>query len=229
MIVMSVIAFAEIIVLAAIILMLVTKFHPPKESTKLIYVDSSVLIDGRILNIALAGFLDGKLVFLRSVLRELQVLADSKDREKRNRARAALNRLTELEEMPEVSTEVIDDGEDKNNVDEQLITFAKANNGSIMTLDYNLIMFAKAAKVSTLNINDLAMALRKEFLPGEKAKILITEKGSSDGQGVGHLTDGTMVVVEKAAKKIGKEVEIEFVRFRETSSGKMIFARMTHK
>ena len=229
MIVMSVIAFAEIIVLAAIIFMLVAKFHPPKENTKLIYVDSSVLIDGRILNIALAGFLDGKLVFLRSVLRELQVLADSKDREKRNRARAALNLLTKLEEMPEINTEIVDDGEGKINVDEQLITFAKANNGSIMTVDYNLIMFAKAAKISTLNINDLALALRTEYLPGEKTRLIITEKGSGDGQGVGHLPDGTMVVVEKASNKLGKEVGVEFTRLHESSSGKIIFAKLTRK
>jgi len=131
-----------------------------------------------------------------------------------------------LERVIEVNTEIVDDGEGNKKVDDQLLKFAKANQGIIMTLDYNLIKVAEAEKIETLNINDLALAVKTEYLPGAKAKIKITESGSNRGQGVGHLSDGTMVIVEHASRKIGKEITVEFERVRETSSGKMIFAKI---
>ena len=94
-------------------------------------------------------------------------------------------------------------------------------------MDYNLIKVAEAEKIETLNINDLSIATRSEFLPGEKAKLKILEKGSNRGQGVGHLADGTMVVVDGASNKIGREITVEFVKFYETSAGKMIFAKIS--
>lgn len=192
-------------------------------------MDTSALIDGRILNIARSGFIDGDLIILKSVLRELQLLADGKDSEKRNRARAGLEVAAELERVIEVNTEVFDDGDGRKKVDEELLKYAKQNKGTVLTLDYNLIKVADAEKINTLNINDLALAVRSEFLPGEKIKLLIMEKGSGRGQGVGHLPDGTMVVVDSAANKIGKEITVEFVRFHETSAGKMIFAKPTRR
>ena len=114
-------------------------------------------------------------------------------------------------------------------VDEQLLKFAKENKGAILTIDYNLIKVAEAEKIEALNVNELALAVRTEFLPGEKMEVKITEKGSNRGQGVGHLTDGTMVVVDKAASKIGKTLTVEFVRFHETPAGKIIFARIVTK
>ena len=114
-------------------------------------------------------------------------------------------------------------------VDEQLLSYAKKNKGAILTIDYNLIKVAEAEKIMTLNVNDLALSLRTEFLPGEKIKLKITDKGSGRGQGIGHLSDGTMVVVDGAANKIGREITVEFMRFHETSSGKMIFARITRQ
>ena len=191
-----------------------------------IYVDTSVLIDGRILNVARTGFINGDLLILKSVLRELQLLADGKDNEKRNRARMGLNNVPELERVIEVNVEIVDDGTEKVKVDEQLLKYAKENKGAILTIDYNLIKVAEAEKIATLNLNDLALAVRSEFLPGEKIKLKITEKGANRGQGIGHLPDGTMVVVDKAANKIGRELVVEFIRFHETSSGKMIFARI---
>lgn len=191
-----------------------------------IYVDTSALIDGRILNIAKTGFIDGDLIILKSVLRELQTLADGKDSEKRNRARAGLEIVSELERVINVNTEIVDDGDEFKKVDDELLKFAKKNKGAILTLDYNLIKVAAAEKINTLNINDLALAARTEFLPGEKIKLKITEKGANYGQGVGHLLDGTMVVVDKAANKLKKEVFVEFVKFHETSSGKIIFAKL---
>ena len=114
-------------------------------------------------------------------------------------------------------------------VDEELLRLAKEARGAILTIDFNLIKVAKAEKIQTLNINDLALATRGEFMPGEKATIKILEKGSGRGQGVGHLKDGTMVVVDKAANKIGREITVEFVKFYETPAGKMIFAKMIKK
>ena len=196
-------------------------------SVRKIYVDTSALIDGRILNVARTGFIDGNLIILKSVLRELQLLADGKDNEKRNRARTGLNNVSELERVVEVNTEIIDDGEGKKLVDEQLLKYAKENKGVILTIDYNLIKVAEAEKIETLNINDLALAVRTEFLPGTNIKLKITEKGANRGQGVGHLPDGTMVVVEKGANKVGQELTVKLVRSHETSSGKMIFAEIT--
>ena len=160
------------------------------------------------------------------MLRELQLLADGKDNEKRSRARTGLNNVAELERVIEVNTEIVDDGEGNKKVDEELLKYAKENKGAILTLDYNLIKVAEAEKTEILNINDLALAVRTEYLPGAKIKLRIAEKGSNRGQGIGHLPDGTMVVVDRASNKIGKDITVEFVRFHETSAGKMIFAKI---
>ena len=193
-----------------------------------VYVDTSVLIDGRVLGVAKAGFLDGDLIILKSVLRELQLLADGKDPERRFKARNGLENAAELERIERTNTEIFDDLEgDKTHVkvDDQLLTMARKNHGSILTLDYNLIKVAQAEKVPTLNINDLALAVRLEFVEGEKIWLKITEKGTNKGQGVGHLHNGTMVVVNKAADKIGKEILVELTKYHETSSGKIMFAQ----
>lgn len=206
--------------------LLLHKYRPLSSNRKKIYIDTSALIDGRILNIAKTGFIDGDLIILKSVLRELQLLADGKDSEKRSRARFGLETVSELERVINVNTEIIDDGEERKKVDDELLKFAKANKGAVLTLDYNLIKVAEAEKIETLNINDLALAVRNDFLPGEKVILKITEKGANRGQGVGHLPNGTMVVVDNAANKIGKEFTVELVRFHETSSGKIFFARI---
>ena len=215
-----------LLILAETSFLTVKKYQPTRNGARKIYVDTSVLIDGRILNIARTGFIDGDLIVLKSVLRELQLLADGKDSEKRTRARMGLSNVAELERVVEINTEIFDDGEGNKKVDEQLLKLAKANKGAILTLDYNLIKVAEAEKIKVLNINDLALAVRTEFLPGEKMELKITEKGSNRGQGIGYLQNGTMVVVEKATNKIGKTIIVEFVRFHETSAGKMIFAKI---
>lgn len=215
-----------LIILAETTYITIKKYKPSRIGTKKIYVDTSVLIDGRILNIARTGFIDGTLIIPKSVLRELQLLADGKDSEKRQRARTGLDNVAELERVVEVNTEIIDDSDKPEKVDEQLLKLAKESKGAVLTLDYNLIKVAKAEKIEALNINDLALAVKTEFLPGEKIKLKITEKGSNRGQGVGHLPNGAMVVVDKASSKIGKEVTVEFVRFHETSAGRIIFAKL---
>lgn len=205
------------------------KVKPVASGKRKIYVDTSALIDGRILNVARSGFIDGDLIILKSVLLELQLLADGKDAEKRNRARAGLEVAAELERVININTEIAEDTSGIRKVDEVLLKLAKDNKAAILTIDYNLIKVAEAEKIQTLNINDLALATRTEFLPGEKVKIRIMEKGANKGQGVGHMNDGTMVVVDNAASKIGREVQVELMKLYETSAGKMIFARLAKK
>ena len=207
--------------------LVIKKYKPTKAGNGKVYVDTSALMDGRILGVAKTGFLKGDLVIPRSVLLELQLLADGKDSEKRNRARAGLETAAQLERVLEVNTEILDDGELRGKkVDEELIRLAKATKGTLLTLDFNLLKLANAEKIPTLNINDLALAVRDEVVLGEKKKIKILSKGSMRGQGVGHLKDGTMVVVDKASSKIGTEVMVEFINIHETSAGKLIFARL---
>ena len=218
-----------LVILAETSFLTVKKLKPLRTGKRKIYIDTSALIDGRILNVARSGFLDGDIIVLKSVLRELQLLADGKDSEKRLKARAGLEAVAELERVVQVNTEVFDDGEGRKKVDEELLKFAKENKGAVLTIDYNLIKVAEAEKIETLNVNDLAVAVRTEFLPGEKMEVKITEKGSNRGQGVGHLSNGTMVVVDRAANKVGQTVNVEFVRFHETSAGRIIFGKIARK
>ena len=198
-----------------------------KTGKRKIYIDTSALIDGRIVGIASTGFLNGDLIILKSVLRELQLLADGKDSERRFKARNGLENAAELERIETVNVEIIDDlpEQPRIKVDEQLLIYARKNKATILTLDYNLIKVAQAEKVPTLNINELALAVRVEFVEGEKVWLKITEKGTNRGQGVGHLHNGTMVVVNKAADKVGKEILVELTKYHETPAGKIIFAQ----
>ena len=191
-----------------------------------VYVDTCALMDGRILAVAQTGFIGDDIIIPRSVIRELQLLADGKDSEKRARARAGMDVVNELERVVHFNVEILQDELDRTPVDERLIELAKKNHGVILTVDYNLYKVAATEGIDTLNVNDLALVLRGEYLPGEKAVVKITAKGSNPNQGVGHLPDGTMVVVDNAASKTGQEIEIEFVRFIQTSAGRMMFAKI---
>jgi rRNA-processing protein FCF1 len=192
-----------------------------------IFVDTSVLIDGRIIAVAQSGFLGSDTLFIpRSVIGELQFLADSGDGEKRMRARHGLDLVSELQAMPDVKVEIFQDGSKaEEGVDERLLKLAKQYNGSVCTIDYNLNKVAQVEHIRVLNVNDLAMSLRMAYLPGEKILLELTQKGQDNHQAVGHLTDGTMVVVEHANKLIGKTVEVEFIRSLQTAAGKMMFAK----
>lgn len=219
----------SLLILTETSILVFRKIKPVKISKRDIYIDTSVLIDGRILEVARTGFLDGNLIILKTVLLELQLLADSKDAEKRSKGRMGLDTVSELERVIQVNTEIVDNTGGLKKVDEELLKLAKENKNAIMTIDYNLIKVAKAEKIETLNINDLAMAVRDDFNSGERFKVKITEKGTGRGQGVGHLKNGTMVVVENAASKVGKEVTVEFSKFFENSAGRMIFAKLVKK
>ncbi len=229
MLLLALILIIVLVILVETTILVSKKFGSTLSGRRKIYVDTSVLIDGRILDIAKTGFLDGDLIILKSVLLELQLIADSKDPDKRSRARDGLQNAAELERIVNINTEVVDDFDGTKKVDEELLKVAKKNNGYIMTIDYNLIKVAEAEKIGTLNINELSLAVRTEFMPGEQFKIKILEKGSNQGQGVGHLPNGTMVVVENAASKIGQEVNVKFSRYFENSAGRMIFARLIRK
>jgi len=204
-----------------------TKKLSHKSEIRPIFVDTSVLIDGRIIAVAGSGFISGKLSIPRSVIGELQFLADNADAEKRSRARHGLDVVSELQKMPNVSVEIFQDGSRaEEGVDERLLKLAKKYQGSICTIDYNLNKVAVVEDIKVLNVNDLAMSLRMAYLPGEKMLLELTAKGQDGHQAVGHLTDGTMVVVEHANNQIGKTVEIEFIRSLQTAAGKMMFAKL---
>ena len=200
-----------------------------RKSRRKIFIDTSVLIDGRILEIIKTGFL-GDLFFIpRSVIRELQLLADGKNSEKRVRARFGMDIANDLQKSKDCAVFIYTDKLDKTPVDERLIELAKKEHGLILTMDFNLGKVAESENIKTLNLNDLILALRQENLNGERMKIKIRSEGSNNEQGIGYLEDGTMVVVDGAKRKIGKELEVEFKNALQTSSGKIWFAKIAKK
>lgn len=214
-------------ILAETTVLTIANRTPLKTGKRKIYVDTSALIDGRILPIARTGFISGDLIIPRSVIRELQLLADGKDSEKRIRARAGMDVARDLERVIDCNVIILEDTLDRTPVDERLLSLAKENPGSaILTTDFNLGKVASTEKISILNVNDLAVALHDEFHKGEKLTVKITEKGSNPGQGVGHLLDGAMVVVDKAANKVGKTIQVEVTRYVQNTSGRIVFAKI---
>ncbi len=197
-----------------------------RKQSRPILVDTSVLIDGRIIAVAQSGFIGDALVIPRSVIGELQFLADNADHDKRARARYGLDVVKELQAMPHLTVEILQDGSKaEEGVDERLLTLAKKHHAAVCTIDYNLNKVAVVEGIVVLNVNELAQSLRMAYLPGEKMILELVQKGQDSHQGVGYLTDGTMVVVEHASKSIGQSIEIEFIRSLQTAAGKMMFAK----
>ena len=196
-----------------------------------VFVDTSTLMDGRILSVAKAGFLGDDVLIPRSVIRELQLLADGSDTDKRARARFGLDIVNELERIELSHVEIYADSLERTKVDERLIELAKEYHGIILTNDFNLMKVAATEKIDAININDLAQGLRSEYLPGDKLQIKIISAGSNPHQGVAYLPDRTMVVVDNAERFAGKnqQIEIEFVRYLQTSAGKMMFAKIVER
>lgn len=196
----------------------------PRKTKKLV-LDSCALIDGRIVELATAGFVPSELVIPRFILKELQLLADGNDSQKRERARFGLDIANKLQSIS-TSTVTISpqDFPSVKATDDKLILLAKKLSADLYTTDYNLNKVATVEGVKVLNINELALTMRPLILPGEKKKVKIVQKGSGRNQGVGYLEDGTMVVVENAGKLISKTVEVEVARYHQSDSGKMIFA-----
>lgn len=197
-----------------------------KSKDRAILVDTSVLMDGRIVPVAQTGFIGGTLVIPRSVIGELQFLADHADADKRARARYGLDVVTELQAMERVNVELLQDGSHaREGVDDRLLKLAKQHGAVIMTLDYNLNKVAAVEGTEVLNLNELAQSIRMEHLPGEKITLELIQKGQDAHQGVGYLPDGTMVVVEQASAQIGQTLNVEIIRNLQTAAGRMIFAK----
>jgi uncharacterized protein YacL len=195
-----------------------------KKSYKIL--DTSVIIDGRIADIAETGFLDGIIVTPQFVLRELQLVADSADSLKRNRGRRGLDVLQRLQKMATLQIQIVeDDFPAVREVDLKLIELAKVYEGKIITNDFNLNKVAQLQGVEVLNINELANSLKPIVLPGEIMKVFILKEGKEYNQGVAYLDDGTMVVVDNARKMIGKTIDVSVTSVLQTTAGKLIFGK----
>jgi uncharacterized protein YacL len=195
-----------------------------KNSFKIL--DTSVIIDGRIADIAETGFIEGPMVIPQFVLRELQQVADSSDGSKRSRGRRGLDILQRIQKIPHLTVQIVeDDFPNVRDVDMKLIELAKLYNCKIMTNDFNLNKVAQVRGVEVLNINELANGLKPLVLPGEVMRVFILKEGKEPSQGVAYLDDGTMVVVDNARKLISKTVDVTVTSVLQTTAGKMIFGR----
>jgi uncharacterized protein YacL len=189
-------------------------------------LDTSVIIDGRIADIAETGFLDGVIVIPQFVLRELQLVADSADSLKRNRGRRGLDILQRVQKMNHLNVQILEDEfPHVRDVDMKLIEMAKAYDCKIVTNDFNLNKVAQLHGVEVLNINELANALKPIVLPGEVMRVFILKEGKEYNQGVAYLDDGTMVVVDNAKRMISKTIDISVTSVLQTTAGKMIFGK----
>jgi uncharacterized protein YacL len=189
-------------------------------------LDTSVIIDGRIADIADTGFLDGVLVIPQFVLHELQMVADSADSMKRNRGRRGLDILQRIQKMAHLTVQIVqDDFPQVREVDMKLIELAKLYDCKIITNDFNLNKIAHLRGVEVLNINELANALKPIVLPGEQMRVFILKEGKEYNQGVAYLDDGTMVVVDNARRMISKTIDISVTSVLQTTAGKMIFGK----
>ncbi len=193
-------------------------------------LDTSVIIDGRIADIAETGFLDGILVIPQFVLRELQLVADSADPLKRNRGRRGLDILQRIQKIAMLQVQIVeDDYPAVREVDLKLIELAKDYEAKIITNDFNLNKVAQLQGVDVLNINELANALKPIVLPGEAMRVFILKEGKEYNQGVAYLDDGTMVVVDNARKMIGKTIDVAVTSVLQTTAGKMIFGKFDER
>lgn len=190
-------------------------------------LDTSTIIDGRIVDICETGFVEGTFIIPQFVLYEIQHIADHQDTVKRTRGRRGLDVLHRLQKQTFVRVKIVDyDFPKLKDVDTKLIALAKRMSGKIITNDYNLNKVAELQGIEVLNINQLATALRPALLPGEQMNIKILKEGKEHGQGIGYLDDGTMVVVDDAKKLLGKSVDVVVTSVLQTTSGRMIFARL---
>ncbi|PKB57043.1 MAG: twitching motility protein PilT [SAR202 cluster bacterium Casp-Chloro-G3] len=191
-----------------------------------ILVDTSAIIDGRIADLSVTGFVEGILVVPRFVLDELRHIADSSDPLRRNRGRRGLEVLGRLRQSEKVSLEVLDVGVSQGNeVDSELVYLARSMKIPILTTDYNLNRVAELQGVQVLNVNDLANALKSIVLPGEELRLEIVQEGKEPGQGVAYLDDGTMVVVEGGRSYINSSHDVVVTRVLQTAAGRIIFAQ----
>ena len=202
------------------------EFSKQTKGARPMLLDTSVLIDGRIVDIAKTGLLESQLVVPQFVLDELQAVADSPDRTKRNRGRRGLDMLATLRKGERSEVTLYESADDQEGgVDQKLMQLAKTLNARVLTNDYNLNKVAQLSGVDVININDLNAALRPVVVPGEKMRVVIVKAGEEPGQGVGYLDDGTMIVVEGGREHVNKTVSVTVTSVLQTSAGRMIFGR----
>jgi uncharacterized protein YacL len=206
------------------------EFAKQVKGGKPLVLDTSVIIDGRIADLCDTRIIDSKLVVTRFVLQELQGIADSSDKLKRNRGRRGLDILKKLQSNPKIDMEMqegrVPEAGEKARVDERLVLFAKSVGGRVVTNDFNLNKIAQLQGVEVINLNEVANALKTVALPGEGMTIRIVKPGDQPGQGVGYLDDGTMVVVEQGRQHIGSEIGLTVTSVLQTPAGRMIFGRV---
>jgi uncharacterized protein YacL len=206
------------------------EFQKQVKGARPLVLDTSVIIDGRIADICETGIIDNKLVVPRFVLQELQGIADSSDKIKRNRGRRGLDVLKRLQGNSKVELQMHDANvpelRDVHKVDERLVVLAKVLGARVVTNDFNLNKIAQLQGVEVINLNELANALKLVALPGEHLGVRIVKAGDQVGQGVGYLDDGTMVVVEQGRSSIGQDVTITVTSVLQTPAGRMIFGRI---
>ncbi len=204
------------------------EFRKQTRGPRPILLDTSALIDGRIAAIAETGVFESQMIVPRFVLQELQTVADSPDRLKRNRGRRGLDVLARLQKSPRIEIIIYETGqaEPTDAVDQRLMRLAKELEARVLTTDYNLNKVAQLGGIDVININELASHLKPEVLPGERMVVRIIKPGESPGQGVGYLDDGTMVVVEQARGHLNEDIEFNVTNTVQTSAGKMIFGRL---
>jgi uncharacterized protein YacL len=200
------------------------------QSSRTILLDTSVIIDGRVADIAKTGFLPGALLIPRFVLNELQYIADSPDSLRRQRGRRGMEVLSELQKAPSVVVRVSDiDVEGVREVDDKLVILARQMKCPILTNDFNLNRIAELQGVPILNINELANSVKSVVLPGELMMINVIQEGKEAGQGVGYMEDGTMVVVENGNRYLNRQINVTVTKVLQTAAGRMVFARPEDK
>lgn len=193
--------------------------------TRPLILDTSAIIDGRILDVVKTGFVSGLVLVPQFVLTELQQVADSADGLKRARGRRGFEIVEELKKDKHLRVEIWDKEQNGKQVDEKLLNLAKSLHGKIVTCDFNLNKMAIVSNINVLNVNDLANAVKTVSLPGESLDLKIVHLGKDKSQGIGYLPDGTMIVVAGVADKIGQTVKVEVTKNIQTPAGRMIFAK----
>jgi uncharacterized protein YacL len=206
------------------------EFSKQVKGNRPLVLDTSVIIDGRVADICDTRFIDTKLIVPRFVLQELQSVADSSDKLKRNRGRRGLDMLKRMQNNAKVELQIHESNlpelRDVHKVDERLVVLAKSLGARVVTNDYNLNKIAQLQGVEVINLNELANALKSVALPGEVMSVRLVKPGDQVGQGVGYLEDGTMVVVEQGRSMIGQDVTITVTSVLQTPAGRMIFGRI---
>jgi uncharacterized protein YacL len=202
------------------------EFQKKVKGPRPLILDTSALIDGRIVDLATHQLFDSTLVVPRFVVEELQRVADSGDKTRRARGRRGLERLKALQELPNVDVELSETTVPLvEAVDRKLIELTRGRDGKLVTLDFNLVKVCEVEKIVVLNLNDIAQSMRSPVVPGDRLTLKVVRPGEGPNQGVGYLEDGTMVVIDKSREKVGQEVALVITSAIQTSAGRMLFGR----